>query len=287
MSTLQDSHKAQNLARIRDNQRRSRARRKEYLHELEAKLRSCEQVGIEASSEIQMAARKVLDENRKLRGLLYDRGASEPEIAAALGAASDQPYDQVSATPILSAMLERRFTTTFLSSTSSSSPPEPPIRATSLPRHMPSVQPTRTPASRPAALGCTGSSSPRSLGAIMKISSSPSFTTPVYGQSTTTLAAEIKTEDAYSDPYNQYNSSWTYPSSYNYIADPTTYHRTTFCADATNAIRTTGANAVPESATDLACRVTGQHCYINNGNVIFNMMDKHSNHHATIPSFGY
>ncbi|KAF2432585.1 hypothetical protein EJ08DRAFT_585201, partial [Tothia fuscella] len=65
-----------NLARIRDNQRRSRARRKEYLQELETKYRQCEQIGVEASSEMQVAARKVLEENRKLRTLLKSKGMS-------------------------------------------------------------------------------------------------------------------------------------------------------------------------------------------------------------------
>ncbi|KAF1817137.1 hypothetical protein P152DRAFT_382253, partial [Eremomyces bilateralis CBS 781.70] len=63
-------------ARIRDNQRRSRARRKEYLQELEEKYRHCEQMGVEASAEIQAAARKVLDENKKLRAILQQRGLS-------------------------------------------------------------------------------------------------------------------------------------------------------------------------------------------------------------------
>jgi hypothetical protein len=69
-----------NLARIRDNQRRSRARRKEYLQELEARLRQCELQGIEASSEIQMAARRVADENKKLRGLLAQHGVADDTI---------------------------------------------------------------------------------------------------------------------------------------------------------------------------------------------------------------
>ncbi len=73
-----------NLARIRDNQRRSRARRKEYLQELEARLRQCELQGIEASSEIQMAARRVADENRKLRGLLAQHGVGDDSIEAYL-----------------------------------------------------------------------------------------------------------------------------------------------------------------------------------------------------------
>ncbi|KAF2838760.1 hypothetical protein M501DRAFT_907401, partial [Patellaria atrata CBS 101060] len=62
------------LARIRDNQRRSRARRKEYLQELEWKYRNCEQLGVEASAEIQLAARRVLEENKRLRALLKQKG---------------------------------------------------------------------------------------------------------------------------------------------------------------------------------------------------------------------
>ncbi|KFY02077.1 hypothetical protein V490_00643 [Pseudogymnoascus sp. VKM F-3557] len=58
-----------NPARIRNNQRRSRARRKEYLQEIEGQLRQCELTGVEASPEIQSAARKVLEENRRLRTL--------------------------------------------------------------------------------------------------------------------------------------------------------------------------------------------------------------------------
>lgn len=69
-----------NLARIRDNQRRSRARRKDYLQELEAKFRTCEAAGAEASAEIQSAARRVLDENKRLRLLLKDRGLTDAEI---------------------------------------------------------------------------------------------------------------------------------------------------------------------------------------------------------------
>lgn len=54
-------------ARVRDNQRRSRARRKEYLHELEAKLQECKRLGIQASVDIQTAARVVSMENARLK----------------------------------------------------------------------------------------------------------------------------------------------------------------------------------------------------------------------------
>lgn len=71
-----------NLARIRDNQRRSRARRKGYLQELEARLRQCELQGIEASAEIQLAARKVANENKRLRSLLAQHGVGDDTVEA-------------------------------------------------------------------------------------------------------------------------------------------------------------------------------------------------------------
>lgn len=82
--TKRMSQEKANLARIRDNQRRSRARRKEYLQELEARLRQCEMQGIEASAEIQMAARKVADENKKLRSLLGQHGVGDDGIESYL-----------------------------------------------------------------------------------------------------------------------------------------------------------------------------------------------------------
>ncbi|MCJ1286581.1 hypothetical protein MMC26_005927 [Xylographa opegraphella] len=71
---------AANLVRIRDNQRRSRARRKEHLQDTEKRLRELERAGIEVSSDIQKAARKVVDENCQLRSLLRLRGVTDAEI---------------------------------------------------------------------------------------------------------------------------------------------------------------------------------------------------------------
>ncbi|KAF6229416.1 hypothetical protein HO133_007532 [Letharia lupina] len=61
------SNPAPSAARIRENQRRSRARRKEYLQELEHKLRKCEQAGVRASVDIQLAARGVAEDNKRLK----------------------------------------------------------------------------------------------------------------------------------------------------------------------------------------------------------------------------
>lgn len=281
MSDLRTSHKAQNLARIRDNQRRSRARRKEYLQELEAKIRSCEQVGIEASSEIQTAARKVLDENRKLRALLHERGVSEPEVIAALGGPLDRAYDQISSAPALNAVLERRITYNMVSSTSSPTPSH--SRATSLPRHLPSVPPLTIPASRPTALSCCDSPSPSSMVSSMGTPPPVSYPAPFYTAPVTPSAAEIKAEDVqYNYPYEQpYNSSWTYTNEYNYAPDPAAYYSTSSCVDAANIIRTMRSDVGPELEADLGCRAPDQNCYVNN-NLVFNMMDKYSTQHTAI-----
>ncbi|KAI4735668.1 hypothetical protein E4T50_13824 [Aureobasidium sp. EXF-12298] len=105
-STLQ---KEANVARIRDNQRRSRARRKEYLQELEAKYRLCEAVGAEASQEIQTAARKVLDENERLRRLLRQQGFSDANVD---GNGPDECASSSSAAETLSVMLATPYLST-------------------------------------------------------------------------------------------------------------------------------------------------------------------------------
>ncbi|KXT00776.1 hypothetical protein AC578_2948 [Pseudocercospora eumusae] len=68
------------LARIRNNQRKSRARKKEYLENLESKWKQCEEVGMEASAEVQSLARAVLEENKHLRQLLQEHGIAKPDV---------------------------------------------------------------------------------------------------------------------------------------------------------------------------------------------------------------
>ncbi|KAF8463441.1 hypothetical protein BDZ91DRAFT_796303 [Kalaharituber pfeilii] len=69
-----------NASRLRDNQRRSRARKKEYVASLEAKYQECQRLGIEASIEIQNAARAVVRENQRLRELLRKVGVVDEEV---------------------------------------------------------------------------------------------------------------------------------------------------------------------------------------------------------------
>ncbi|KAK4236982.1 hypothetical protein C8A03DRAFT_35095 [Achaetomium macrosporum] len=77
---MPSSAEQENRNRIRDNQRRSRARRKEYLQELEQRVRRAELQGVQASVEVQAAARQVAEENRKLRLLLRHHGISESSL---------------------------------------------------------------------------------------------------------------------------------------------------------------------------------------------------------------
>ncbi|AEO55314.1 hypothetical protein MYCTH_2299012 [Thermothelomyces thermophilus ATCC 42464] len=77
-----------NRDRVRDNQRRSRARKREYIQELEQRLRLAEQRGVQASLELQAAARQVAEENKKLRLLLRLHGVSDRSIDAYLAGES-------------------------------------------------------------------------------------------------------------------------------------------------------------------------------------------------------
>lgn len=71
---------ASNASRLRENQRRSRARKKEYLLSLEARFQACQRTGIEANIDIQNAAKKVVRENHILRSMLRRRGVTDDEI---------------------------------------------------------------------------------------------------------------------------------------------------------------------------------------------------------------
>jgi hypothetical protein len=66
--------------RLRNNQRRSRARQKDLLKHLQARVEHYESVGIRATQEMQRAARKVASENKRLWMLLRYYGVTDAEI---------------------------------------------------------------------------------------------------------------------------------------------------------------------------------------------------------------
>ncbi|KAL8857851.1 MAG: hypothetical protein Q9178_005607 [Gyalolechia marmorata] len=74
---LQESERS---LRLRNNKRRHRARQKEHTAELERKLRERQQEGIQATIEVQQSARKVVQENKRLKELLRHVGVAEETI---------------------------------------------------------------------------------------------------------------------------------------------------------------------------------------------------------------
>jgi hypothetical protein len=78
------NHPASLVVRNRDNQHRSRDRRKEYIDDLERRVHQFEREGISVTTEVQAAAEKVTKENRLLRLLLAQHGVSVMEIEAYL-----------------------------------------------------------------------------------------------------------------------------------------------------------------------------------------------------------
>lgn len=86
-----------NPARVRENQRRSRARRKEYLEELEARLRSYESLGVQASIDMQLSARAVLAENARLREENAQLRLENDKLNQQLKEKAKQNIDNVSA----------------------------------------------------------------------------------------------------------------------------------------------------------------------------------------------
>jgi hypothetical protein len=70
--------------RIRENQRRSRNQRKELIQDLQRRVQEYELKGIAATQDMQRAARKVAEENSRLRSLLVSHGVAHEEVEAYL-----------------------------------------------------------------------------------------------------------------------------------------------------------------------------------------------------------
>ncbi|KAI0836651.1 hypothetical protein F5Y06DRAFT_273031 [Hypoxylon sp. FL0890] len=74
-------------ARLRRNQRNSRARKQAYIESLEKRWNECVRLGAEATVEMQMEARRVQEENRLLRTVLRNQGFDDISIQRALESA--------------------------------------------------------------------------------------------------------------------------------------------------------------------------------------------------------
>ncbi|KAI1808854.1 hypothetical protein F4811DRAFT_548432 [Daldinia bambusicola] len=74
-------------ARLRRNQRNSRARKQAYIQNLEKQWNECLQLGARATIEMQEEAKRVQEENRVLRTLLHNQGLDDAAIQRAIDAA--------------------------------------------------------------------------------------------------------------------------------------------------------------------------------------------------------
>ncbi|KAM0246113.1 hypothetical protein ACHAP5_004895 [Fusarium lateritium] len=72
----------ESLALNRENQRRSRARQRELVDDLQSRVREYERRDGQATLEMQRVARAVAGENTALRGLLASKGVSPEEVEA-------------------------------------------------------------------------------------------------------------------------------------------------------------------------------------------------------------
>ncbi|KAF7542235.1 hypothetical protein G7Z17_g11756 [Cylindrodendrum hubeiense] len=73
---------ASRTSRLTENKRRFRARRKEYVADLERMLKEARERDVQATKEVQLAAQQVVQENSKLRELLGLSGFSDGDVDA-------------------------------------------------------------------------------------------------------------------------------------------------------------------------------------------------------------
>ncbi|KND93837.1 hypothetical protein TOPH_01446 [Tolypocladium ophioglossoides CBS 100239] len=114
--------------RIRENQRRSRARRKEYVEGMERRIQEYERRGVEATLEMQQAARTVAIENARLRAMLSQLGASAADVDAFLQTSQDQDAAQTLSSVRLRAADQRAGATGLEAEALDSQPPLPEAR---------------------------------------------------------------------------------------------------------------------------------------------------------------
>jgi hypothetical protein len=255
--------KEQDLARIRENQRRSRARRKDYIRELEAKIRSYEQKGSEASVEVQNAARKVLEENRTLRAMLRAKGVPDQEITAAV--------NQSSAAPVLRSMLGRTGPLPGESENES--------KHHLWPDAVPSISPQPevhlAPAPAPDQRAFTRTTT-EIYNSPSTATRNPSIMEPVpYNVPNVTSTTNIGAENSavYHAPSEEtLNNVWVQPPRARCAKDP----NSTSCVSAAQIIRTMRSDVGPELEADLGCRSPDEDCRVANP-VVFDAIEKYSN----------
>ena len=99
-TTTTSSSSSSILLRNRENQRASRARRKDYIEDLERRVRQSEREGAAATVAVQAAARKVAEENVWLRALVAQYGVDVDEYLERSRAQAGQGVQSVKPLPL-------------------------------------------------------------------------------------------------------------------------------------------------------------------------------------------
>lgn len=231
-------------------------------------------MGVEASAEIQAAARRVLDENRRLRALLKQRGLTDEEIEAYTEQQSENPqYPSPSAA--LELMLEARRHISGQTSSGSRSGKEV------LDSGYQSISPRVLPPQQIFT----------SYSTVNPVLASPrSATTAGSAPLSTPTSGSFGTHVPFNPPGGIHNNQYPIPS-YNY-GDPSNAHwlmpqasgaiderldldNASSCFHAANIIRNMRSDIGAELEADLGCARTGEECKVNN-TVVFDVMDKYS-----------
>jgi len=258
-----------NLARIRDNQRRSRARRKEYLQELEVKYRQCEQLGVEASAEIQTAARKVVEENKRLRALLRQQGFTDTDINGMAG------EDANAANALESLIGQRRKCVSASENGSRGQSVTPSHRLPATPASQaPHQQPPELSTSSP--LGVRNPRYPVLHAAHSSSTTTTTSATHLAGShatySMTTGAPHLQL------PAMDYGLPYDDPYTWSHIYQPNSQPGNpgnTSCHAAADVIRVIKPDVGDELEDEMGCSADGSDCQVSNAQ-IFNIMDRYS-----------
>ncbi|RWA05372.1 hypothetical protein EKO27_g9730 [Xylaria grammica] len=87
-------------ARLRRNQRNSRARKQAYVQDLEKRWNECVRLGAQASVEMQREARRVQEENKLLRALLHKQGLDDMAIRGGIVALAKSEENEIQSLPL-------------------------------------------------------------------------------------------------------------------------------------------------------------------------------------------
>ncbi|KAH8692822.1 hypothetical protein BGW36DRAFT_362370 [Talaromyces proteolyticus] len=101
MSSLHNDEKSNRLARVRENQRRSRARKQQYIEELEQKVAACNAKAQQADIDHRISLQKLELENTNLRALLNRAGFDSAYVETYLGQCSNPATSAKVAIPAL------------------------------------------------------------------------------------------------------------------------------------------------------------------------------------------